>query len=141
MRIAHLVALTGLCACIATAQDTAKIDLSRLLLARQFGAATPQTHFWDEGLVGYVASQAGRRSYDTEAGIRCRQLLADGLLPPIQELVVEAESRVSAVVTTAASGFAEYYDPGTGEPLGGGRFTWTAAMVLEFVEPMDTAPR
>lgn len=31
------------------------------------------------------------------------------------------------------SGFAEYYDPMTGAPLGGGRFTWTAAMVLEFV--------
>lgn len=33
------------------------------------------------------------------------------------------------------SGFAEYYDPMTGEPLGGGRFTWTAAMVIEFLEP------
>jgi len=32
------------------------------------------------------------------------------------------------------SGFAEYYDPITGEPLGGDRFTWTAAMVLEFVD-------
>lgn len=32
-----------------------------------------------------------------------------------------------------ASGFAEYYDPMTGAPLGGGRFTWTAAMVLEFL--------
>ena len=31
------------------------------------------------------------------------------------------------------SGFAEYYDPQTGEPCGGGRFTWTAAMVLEFL--------
>lgn len=31
------------------------------------------------------------------------------------------------------SGFAEYYDPITAEPCGGGRFTWTAAMVLEFL--------
>ena len=31
------------------------------------------------------------------------------------------------------SGFAEYYDPLTGEPCGGGRFTWTAAMVVEFL--------
>lgn len=31
------------------------------------------------------------------------------------------------------SGFAEYYDPLTGDPLGGGRFTWTAAMVIEFL--------
>lgn len=31
------------------------------------------------------------------------------------------------------SGFAEYYDPRDGTPLGGGRFSWTAAMVLEFL--------
>jgi glycogen debranching enzyme len=30
-------------------------------------------------------------------------------------------------------GFAEYYDPVTGEGLGGGNFTWTAAMVAELV--------
>jgi len=30
-------------------------------------------------------------------------------------------------------GFAEYYDPSDGAPLGGGRFSWTAAMVLEFL--------
>ena len=35
------------------------------------------------------------------------------------------------------SGFAEYYDPHSGEPLGGGRFTWTAAMVLEFLALAD----
>ena len=32
------------------------------------------------------------------------------------------------------SGFAEYYDPITAEPCGGGRFTWTAAMVIEFLK-------
>lgn len=32
------------------------------------------------------------------------------------------------------SGFAEYYDPITGEPCGGKTFTWTAAMVIEFLE-------
>lgn len=31
------------------------------------------------------------------------------------------------------SGFAEYYDPITGEPCGVARFTWPAAMVLEFM--------
>lgn len=31
------------------------------------------------------------------------------------------------------TGFAEYYDPISGEALGGGRFTWTAAMILEFL--------
>jgi neutral trehalase len=33
------------------------------------------------------------------------------------------------------SGFAEYYDPVTGEGLGGGSFSWTAAMALSWVEP------
>ena len=32
------------------------------------------------------------------------------------------------------SGFAEYYDPMDGTPCGGGRFTWTAAMVIEFIQ-------
>ena len=32
------------------------------------------------------------------------------------------------------SGFAEYYDPITAEPCGGGKFTWTAAMVIEFLK-------
>ncbi len=31
------------------------------------------------------------------------------------------------------SGFAEYYDPLDGEACGGDRFTWTAAMVIEFL--------
>lgn len=31
------------------------------------------------------------------------------------------------------SGFAEYYDPMDGTPCGGGSFTWTAAMVIEFL--------
>jgi len=33
----------------------------------------------------------------------------------------------------AQSGFAEYYDPINGDPCGGDTFTWTAAMVLEFI--------
>ncbi len=32
------------------------------------------------------------------------------------------------------SGFAEYYDPISAEPCGGGHFTWTAAMVIEFLK-------
>ncbi|RED18088.1 MGH1-like glycoside hydrolase domain-containing protein [Pontivivens insulae] len=31
------------------------------------------------------------------------------------------------------SGFAEYYDPITAEPCGGGHFTWTAAMVIDIL--------
>jgi len=35
------------------------------------------------------------------------------------------------------SGFAEYYDPITGDPCGGKTFTWTAAMVIEFLQKVD----
>lgn len=34
-------------------------------------------------------------------------------------------------------GFAEYYDPMDGTPCGGGSFTWTAAMVIEFLTSND----
>ncbi|MEM6889264.1 MAG: trehalase family glycosidase [Pseudomonadota bacterium] len=37
------------------------------------------------------------------------------------------------------SGFAEYYDPNTAEPCGGGQFTWTAAMVIEILERQKAA--
>ena len=41
--------------------------------------------------------------------------------------------RASSMQLIHESGFAEYYDPQSGEPCGGGRFTWTAAMVIEFL--------
>ncbi|MEX0861049.1 MAG: hypothetical protein WD017_08990, partial [Cucumibacter sp.] len=40
----------------------------------------------------------------------------------------------SSLDLIARSGFAEYYDPISGEPCGGGRFTWTAAIVIEFLQ-------
>lgn len=44
-----------------------------------------------------------------------------------------AKIMASSLSLISESGFAEYYDPQTGAPYGGGRFTWTAAMVLEFL--------
>ncbi|WP_170387860.1 MGH1-like glycoside hydrolase domain-containing protein [Ruegeria atlantica] len=37
------------------------------------------------------------------------------------------------------SGFAEYYDPISGEPCGGSSFTWTAAMVIEILKNLKVA--
>jgi len=82
-------------------------DLMRLLLPHRLGPA-PRACFWDEGLIGYVTGQMGRCPYQSAAGDRCRQLVADGMLPPIQELVAEAEARLSPVVVTAASAFAQH---------------------------------
>lgn len=59
-------------------------------------------------------------------------MIADGLARAGQAAAAEAITR-SSLDLIRTSGFAEYYDPQTGDPLGGGRFTWTAAMVLEFL--------
>jgi hypothetical protein len=40
----------------------------------------------------------------------------------------------SSLELIETSGFAEYYDPLTAAPCGGGHFSWTAAMVLEFLD-------
>lgn len=59
-------------------------------------------------------------------------MIADGLARAGQESAA-AKITASSLDLIRESGFAEYYDPLSGEPLGGGRFTWTAAMVLEFL--------
>jgi hypothetical protein len=59
-------------------------------------------------------------------------MIADGLLGA-GEAGVAAKLTESSLQLISESGFAEYYDPQTGEPCGGGRFTWTAAMVIEFL--------
>lgn len=59
-------------------------------------------------------------------------MIADGLAQAGQG---DAAARITAssLDLIRESGFAEYYDSISGVPLGGGRFTWTAAMVLEFL--------
>jgi hypothetical protein len=63
----------------------------------------------------------------------CNYMIADGLRRAGQGVL--ADRIVSdSLALIEESGFAEYYDPQTGAPLGGDRFSWTAAMVLEFLE-------
>lgn len=59
-------------------------------------------------------------------------MIADGLA---RAGLQDAAGRITAssLDLIRDSGFAEYYDPQTGTPCGGARFTWTAAMVLEFL--------
>lgn len=59
-------------------------------------------------------------------------MIADGLAVAGENAVADRIAQASLKLI-AESGFAEYYDPLSGEALGGSRFTWTAAMVLEFV--------
>lgn len=59
-------------------------------------------------------------------------LIADGLKKSGHtDLAHRIES--SSLELIQQSGFAEYYDPDSGEPCGGTTFTWTAAMVMEFL--------
>lgn len=60
-------------------------------------------------------------------------LITDGLRKSdYQDMAQQIESASLELINTG--GFAEYYDPLTGEPCGGATFTWTAAMVMEFLE-------
>lgn len=59
-------------------------------------------------------------------------LIADGLR---ESGLTDAANAIldNSIKLIEQSGFAEYYDPMSGEPCGGSSFTWTAAMVIEFL--------
>ena len=59
-------------------------------------------------------------------------MISDGLALAGQQEVAHA-IREHSLDLIALSGFAEYYGPGDGTPAGGATFTWTAAMVVEFL--------
>ncbi len=60
-------------------------------------------------------------------------MIADGL-ERAGQTGTAAHIRANGVRLIRQGGFAEYYDPISGEPCGGGSFTWTAAMVIEFLK-------
>lgn len=63
----------------------------------------------------------------------CNYMIADGL-GRAGEVAMAERLTADSLQLIEQSGFAEYYDPRDGTPLGGGHFSWTAAMVLEFLE-------
>jgi hypothetical protein len=65
----------------------------------------------------------------------CNYLIIEGLRAAGEHRLADRIVADSLDLITRA-GFAEYYDPVDGAPLGGGRFSWTAAMVLELIEPL-----
>jgi glycogen debranching enzyme len=73
-----------------------------------------------------------KRYWRGPAWLIVNYLIADGLENGGESRMAET-IRASSMELISKSGFAEYYDPVTGEACGGGRFTWTAAMVLEFL--------
>lgn len=74
-----------------------------------------------------------RRYWRGPVWLVCNYMIADGLRRAGEVAMAERLS-ADSLRLIEQSGFAEYYDPRDGTPLGGGRFSWTAAMVLEFLE-------
>jgi len=73
-----------------------------------------------------------KRYWRGPAWLIVNYLIADGLLAGGQEEMARRIQRASLALIEQG-GFAEYYDPISGEPCGGSSFTWTAAMVMEIV--------
>ncbi len=73
-----------------------------------------------------------KRYWRGPAWIIVNTMIADGLA---RCGLMEASEQVNrgSLDLIEARGFAEYYDPLTGEGLGGGEFTWTAAMIADLV--------
>ncbi|MGH1483543.1 MAG: MGH1-like glycoside hydrolase domain-containing protein [Geminicoccales bacterium] len=65
-------------------------------------------------------------------------MVADGLARAGETEMAERIGE-SSLALFETGGFAEYYHPKTGEPLGGSSFTWSAAMVLEFLREKKAA--
>lgn len=74
----------------------------------------------------------GKRYWRGPVWLIVNYMIADGLSRAGETAVVD-RIIADSVRLIEHSGFAEYYDPTTGEPCGGGSFTWTAAMVIEFL--------
>jgi len=73
-----------------------------------------------------------KRYWRGPAWLVTNYMIADGALAQGATALAEYIIK-SSLDLIEQSGFAEYYDPVTGEPCGGGHFSWTAAMVLEFL--------
>lgn len=75
----------------------------------------------------------GHRYWRGPSWLIVNYLLVKGLLISEEHELVRDIMKAS-LRCIEHSGCSEYYHPVTGEALGGGTFTWTAAMVLEFLQ-------
>jgi glycogen debranching enzyme len=73
-----------------------------------------------------------RRYWRGPSWLIINYLLVKGLREASEQALAE-RIRQASLACIARSGFSEYYQPITGQALGGGTFTWTAAMVVEFL--------
>jgi glycogen debranching enzyme len=108
----------------ATPDQAARMAADLEALAERSTYLLPSTHP-DEG-----AFEA-RRYWRGPVWIPVNWLLSHGLRAyGYHELAARLEGDAAALV--ARSGLREYYDPHTGEGLGGGAFSWSAALLLDW---------
>ncbi|MBP1849159.1 MGH1-like glycoside hydrolase domain-containing protein [Rhizobium halophytocola] len=63
-------------------------------------------------------------------------MIIDGLVRgDVPDLIARITS--DSIRLIEEGGFAEYHDPLTAEPCGGGTFSWTAAMIMEFLQIVE----
>ncbi len=74
----------------------------------------------------------GKRYWRGPVWLIVNYMIADGLAAAGEHEVAQ-RIQTDSIRLIEESGFAEYYDPLTAEPCGGGSFTWTAAMVIEIL--------
>lgn len=74
----------------------------------------------------------GKRYWRGPIWLIVNYMIADGLIASGQHEIA-LRIQTDSIRLIEQSGFAEYYDPLTAEPCGGGNFTWTAAMVIEIL--------
>ncbi|MFV0359668.1 MGH1-like glycoside hydrolase domain-containing protein [Tropicimonas sp.] len=80
----------------------------------------------------------GKRYWRGPVWLIVNYMIADGLGAAGQTAMARRIEEDS-IRLIEQSGFAEYYDPITAEPCGGGSFTWTAAMVIEILSTRTEA--
>lgn len=101
-------------------------------LAQTITALSERTNFLVASHDPMDAEFDAKRYWRGPVWLIVNYMIADGLINA-GNTALAARIEADSLRLIEESGFAEYYDPFSGEPCGGEQFTWTAAMVIEFL--------